>query len=181
MSTQSVRPSIAETSYRMFDRPLHPELFDPVIVGRIHSERGDLTVGVCEGGHYLQFSSGENTIVEVTAPDQQQLSVFGLQKTYFYNEQAEVLHETDLPFLYHFAGEVDVVDFGVFTRVQLELEAECSKAFLSHQFQPQNRLLPGALSLVRVEGSHRMFLVHTFHTFPADLAVLRTQTLIELD
>lgn len=181
MSTQSVRPSIAETSYRMFERPLHPELFDPLIVGRIHTARGDMTVGICEGGHYLQFSSGKHTICEVTAPDDQQLSIFGLQKTYFYQQQEEILYETDLPFIYHFAGEVDVVDYSVFTRVQMELETECSKAFLSHQFAPGNRLLPGALSLVRVEGSHRMFSIHTFHTFPEDLAILRTQTLIELD
>ncbi len=178
---ESLRPSIAETSYRMFDRPLHPELFDPVIVGRIRSDRYDMSIGLCEGGYYLQFSSGEHSIVEVTSPDGQQLSTFGLQRTYFYNEQEEVLHEADVPFLYHFAGEVDVVEYSVFTRVQMELEAESSKVFLSHQFPAPNRLFPGALSLVRVEGNSRMLSVHTFHTFPVDLAVLRTQTLIELE
>ncbi|QDT32570.1 DUF2617 family protein [Thalassoglobus polymorphus] len=181
MTMESIRPSIAETSYRMFDRPLHPELFDPVIVGRIRSEQYDMTVGLCEGGYYLQFSSGGHSIVEVTAPDRQQLSTFGLQRTYFYNEQEEILHKSNVPFLYHFAGEVDVVEYSVFTRVQMELESETSKVFLSHQFPAPNRLLPGALSLVRVEGSARMLSVHTFHTFPVDLAVLRTQTLIELD
>lgn len=179
MSANSIRPSISETSYRLFDRSLHPELFDPVVVGHVHSERGDLTIGICEGGHYLSFSHEGENLIEVTAPDQQQLSIFGLQKTYFYNNQEEVLHETNEPFPYHFAGEVDVVDFRVFTRVQLELEMECKKAFLSHQFAPQNRLFPGALSLVKVEGSQRMLSVHTFHTFPDDLAILRTQTLIE--
>lgn len=181
MPTKSVRPSIAETSYRMFDRPLHPELFDPVIVGRIKADKYDMTVGICEGGHFLQFTSGQQTLVEVTAPDQQQLSTFGLQRTYFYNDQEEVLYETGDPFLYHFAGEVDVVSFSVFTRVQMELEDECSKVFLSHQFSAQNRFTPGALSLIRVEGNEKMISVHTFHTFPEDLAVLRTQTLIELD
>lgn len=181
MSTQSIRPSIAETSYRLFDRPLHPELFDPVIVGKIRTDRCDASLGICEGGYFFQFNSQGRSIVEVTAPDHQQLSIFGLQKTYFYNEHEEVLHETDVPFLYHFAGEVDIVDFNVFTRVQMELEGDAAKAFLTHRFPAQNRLLPGAMSLIKVEGSARMFSVQTFHTFPEDLAILRTQTLIELD
>lgn len=180
MSIKSVRPSIGETSYRLFDRPLHPELFDPVIVGKIKTGVYDVTIGVCEGGHHLLFSCQGNSILEVTAPDQQQLSTYGLQQTYFYNETEEVLCETDHPFSYHFAGEVDAVDFTIFTRVQMELEAEAAKVFLAHQFPAQNRFLPGPISLVRVEGSPRMLSVHTFHTFPEDLAILRTQTLIEL-
>lgn len=181
MSTGSLRPSIAETSYRVFDRPLHPELFDPVIVGRIRGERYEMSVGICEGGHYLQFTHLGHTIVEVTAPDHQQLSTFGLQQTYFYNQHEEVLFETSVPIQYHFAGEVDVVNFSVFTRVQMELEDESPKVFLAHQFPARNRLLPGPLSLIRVEGNSRMLSIQAFHTFPEDLAILRTQTLIELD
>ncbi|TWT57422.1 hypothetical protein KOR42_07830 [Thalassoglobus neptunius] len=180
MSTHSLRPSIDETSYRMFDRSLHPELFDPLIVGRVHSELYDLSIGLCEGGYYLQFSSGKQSIVEVTLPDELKLSTFGLQKTYFYNQQDEILHETEHPLNYHFAGEVDAVDFSVFTRVQLELEIESQKSFVSHQFPTQNRLLPGPLSLARVEGNSKMLAVQTFHTFPSDLSILRTQTLFEL-
>ena len=180
MSTQSLRPSIAETSYRIFDRTLHPELFDPLIVGRLKSENYELSLGICEGGYYLQFQSGKTSILEVTGPDIQRLSTFGLQRTYFYNEQEEVLYETEDPLPYHFAGEVDTVDFAVFTRVQMELEIEAQKAFLSHKFPPQNRFLPGPLSLAKIEGNAKMISVQTFHTFPEDLAILRTQSLIEL-
>lgn len=181
MSTESIRPSIGETSYRLFDRPLHPELFDPVLLGRIRADKYDVSVGICEGGYHLQFSTGQQALVEVTASDRQKLSTFGLQQTYFYNDSQEVLVETDRPLIYHFAGEVDVVDYSVFTRVQLELECEMPKMFLAHKFPAANRILPGALSLVRVEGNAKMLSVHTFHTYPEDLAVLRTQTLIELD
>ena len=180
MSTGSLRPSIAETSYRVFDRQLHPELFDPLIVGRLKSDKYDLTLGLCEGGYFMQFRSGEHAILEVTAPDEQRLSTYGLQRTYFYNEQEEVLYETSNPLPYHFAGEVDTVDFAVFTRVQMELEIESQRAFLSHQFPAQNRFLPGPLSIAKIEGNARMVSVQTFHTFPDDLAVLRTQSLIEL-
>lgn len=179
MRAESIRPSISETSYRFFDRPLHPELFSPAVVGRVRTPSYEMTVGICEGGHFLQMSSGGRTIVEVTAPDSQVLSTYGLQQTYFFNDEDELIVESDHPFGYHFAGQVDPVDFGVFTRVQMELEMEASRAFLSFQYPPHHRLLPGPLSLVQVEGNQRTLTVHTFHTFPEDLVVLRTQSLFE--
>lgn len=179
MPTESLRPSISETSYRFFDRPLHPELFSPAVVGRIRTGTYEMSLGICQGGHFLQTRSQGKAITEVTAPDSQVLSTYGHQHTYFFNEDDELVLEADKPFAYHFAGQVDAVDFAVFTRVQMELEHEASRAFLSHQFPACHRLLPGPLSLVQVEGNERMLTVHTFHTFPEDLVVLRTQTLVE--
>lgn len=179
MPTQSVRPSISETSYRFFDRPLHPELFSPAVAGRIRTGNYELSLGICQGGHFLQTRSQGKALAEVTAPDNQILSTFGHQQTYFFNPDEELVLEASRPFEYHFAGQIDPVDFSVFTRVQLELEREASKAFLSHQFPAHHRLLPGPLSLIQVEGNERMLTVHTFHTFPEDLVILRTQSLIE--
>jgi hypothetical protein len=180
MPAESLRPSIEETSYRFFDRPLHPELFSPAIVGRVRTRQYELALGICQGGHFLQMTSAGKSMVEVTAPDSQVLSTYGLQQTYFFNDEEEVLVESAKPFGYHFAGQVDAVDFAVFTRVQMELEQEASRSFLSFQFPPHHRLLPGPLSLAKVEGNERTLTVHTFHTFPQDLAVLRTQSLFEL-
>src|SRR5690606_2648739 len=108
-------------SYRFFDRPLHPELFNPAVVGRVRTDRYDMTLGICQGGHFLQMTSNGKSIVEVTAPDSQILTTFGLQQTYFFNDEEELLVESDKPFGYHFAGQVDTVDFAIFTRVQMEL------------------------------------------------------------
>jgi len=180
MPTKSIRPSISETSYRFFDRPLHPELFSPAITGRIKAGEFDLQLGICQGGHYLQASAQGKTMAEVTAPDSQILSIYGLQQTFFFSPDEELVVETEQPFGYHFAGQIDIVDFPIFTRVQMELEMEASKAFLSYQFPATNRLLPGPLSLVQVEGNPQSLTINTFHTFPDDLVVLRTQSLLEL-
>ncbi len=179
MATKSVRPSISETSYRFFDRPLHPELFSPAVVGRLKTQCYDMTIGICPGGHYLQMTSDGKTITEVTGPDNQVLATYGLQQTYFFRDNEELVLEAVKPFEYHFAGQIDTVDFGVFTRVQMELEMEAAKAFISYQYPATNRLTPGPLSLAQVEGNERMITINTFHTFPDDLVILRTQSLFE--
>jgi len=181
MHTQSIRPSISETSYRFFDRPLHPELFSPAVSGKVRTSRYEMAIGICQGGHFAQVTSNGKTLAEVTAPDSQVLTTFGLQQTYFFNDEEELIVEVDKPFAYHFAGQVDAVDFPIFTRVQLELEMAASRAFLSYVFPAPHRLLSGPLSLIQVEGNEHMLTVHTFHTFPEDLVVLRTQSLYEFE
>lgn len=179
MHIESIRPSISETSYRLFDRPLHPELFSPAVTGRVKTSKYDMSVGICQGGHYLQVVSGGKSMVEVTAPDSQVLATYGLQQTYFFSDD-ELVVETETPLAYYFAGQVDAVDYSIFTRVQLELEAAVPKSFLAWQFPPRHRLLPGPLTLIQMEGNERMLTVHTFHTFPEDLVILRTQSLFDL-
>ena len=181
MPTNSLRPSISETSYRFFDRPLHPELFAPVIVGHVNTTRYGMTLGICHGGHFLKFTADGEACVEVTGPADQELSRIGLQQSDLFGEIDELVAESHTPFAYHFSGQVDVVDPAVFTRVQMELELEAKQAFLSHQFSRRNRLFPGPLSIAKVEGTTNSLTVHTFHTFPRDNAVLRTQSLFELE
>ncbi len=181
MKTNSLRPSIRETSYRLFDRALHPELFTPAIVAHVKTDRYRVDVGICEGGHFLQFTSGKRSMLEVTSPAHQLLSQFGLQETSVFGVDEELILEACSPFRYHFAGQVDEVDNTVFTRLELELEFEAKRAFLSHQFPSHNRLFAGPISLIKLEGTANSINIHTFHTFPDDMAVLRTQSLFELD
>lgn len=179
MPTNSVRPSIAETAYRFFDRAVHPEMFSPAIVGRIRSSQYGLVLGICEGGHYLQFTCNGQSMTEVTGPESEVLSSYGLQQTYFFNEAEELVLEAEKNFKYNFAGQTEILDFSVFTRIQMELEYEASKAFISHQFPAKNRLQPGPLSLAQIDGGENSISVSIFHTFPDDLVVLRTQSLFE--
>lgn len=181
MNAQSFRPSIHETCYRLFTRPLHPELFSPAVVGRLKTSKYSVSLGICSGGHFLQLSDGQHGISEVTAPDSQVLTSFGHQRTYFFQDDVELQVEADCPFRYRFTGQIDPVEYSVFSRVQMELEEQAHRAFLSFRYPAKNRLFPGPLSLIQVEGSERMLNVHTFHTFPEDSTILRTQTLFELN
>ncbi|HWL09826.1 MAG TPA: hypothetical protein VNQ76_15575, partial [Planctomicrobium sp.] len=102
MAIEPVRPSIAETSYRFFDRPLHPELFSPAVIGRLKTGKYEMSLGICRGGHYLQMTSNGKTVAEVTGPDSEVLATYGLQQTYFFNDQEELVLEATVPLNYHF-------------------------------------------------------------------------------
>ncbi len=50
---------------------------------------------------------------------------------------------------------------------------------LFHRSSQGDRMAPPAISHVAFESRAKGLLVHTFHSFPADLAIVRTQSLFE--
>lgn len=173
-----VRPRVAESSVRIYERALHPELFEPYITGRVATARFRAAVMICEAGHLAQFTVNGHTITEVTGPAKQSLPPSGLKEQRTFGK-GELFVEVDGPVQYHFAGHVDTVDAAAFARINMELEVDARRAFLSYQFPGQNRLVSGPQSVIKVEGSATSLIVHTFHTFPDELSILRTQSLFE--
>ena len=67
-----------------------------------------------------------------------------------------------------------------FLRHHEELVGDCSCASLSALFASSNRFSPGPMSLLRTEVTRDSIFVYAFHTFPDQLAVVKTQSLFEL-
>jgi hypothetical protein len=68
----------------------------------------------------------------------------------------------------------------VFTHLCDEMELDASRDRLFHRFADANRLVPSAISHVAFESRPRGLLVHAFHSFPCERAIVRTQSLFEL-
>lgn len=174
-----VRPSVAEGSVRVYERALHPELFDAYVTGRVATKKFRTVVMICEAGHLAQFTYGDHTVAEVTGPGKRSLPPTGLREQHALPQGKELSLELDGPVHYHFTGHVDRVDEEVFARINTELEADARSAFLCYQFPRGNRLNAGPMSIVNVEGSATSLIIHSFHTFPEELSILRTQSLFE--
>jgi hypothetical protein len=50
---------------------------------------------------------------------------------------------------------------------------------LAHRFGSKSRLAPAPLSFIQTDEGPRSLFVHTFHTFPDNCAVVKTQSLFE--
>lgn len=56
---------------------------------------------------------------------------------------------------------------------------DAQRADLAYHFVSESRLTPGALSIIDYEANQSSLLIHAFHTFPDELAVVKTQSLFE--
>lgn len=163
----------------MYERALHPELFDAYVTGRVATKKFRTLVMICEAGHLAQFTFGEHSVAEVAGPAKRALPSTGLRERHALPQGKELFLELEGPVRYHFSGHVDKVDPEVFARINTELETDSRRAFLSYQFPRHSRLAAGPISIVNVEGSATSLIIHSFHTFPEELSILRTQSLFE--
>jgi xanthine dehydrogenase YagR molybdenum-binding subunit len=69
-------------------------------------------------------------------------------------------------------------------KLMLERDAELAIAGtrrgILHRFESPGRLTLGAVSWIDVETGPRSLIVHAFHTYPDDLAIVKSQSLFEL-
>jgi hypothetical protein len=180
MTVGFVRSSVAELALHLFDRSLHPELFDVRAQTVIKQPVYTADAQICESGHVVTFRFGQTTVTEVVAPRQQPLP-----------ERKQVLHrrlkgcrdesiKVPSGIGVHVSYQVERLPPEVFLNMHQELLLDCQRAPLSHCFNSANRLSPAALSFIQADVWPHSLLIHAFHTFPDDCAIVKTQSLYEL-
>jgi hypothetical protein len=174
------RARIADLAFQVFHRSLHPEWFS----SRAHQRygRGDwqADVRIIEGGHSVVFGSPSLRLTEVLAGPETLLPEPGLlYHSPIRNERSTSLRPAGL-LDYQACFEIERVDPDLFRHLCEELTADSRRDGLFHLFRSTNRLAPGPISRIHVDLRARGISIQTFHTFPDELAVVRSLSLFEL-
>ncbi len=176
MTVISVRPKIAELTYQLYGRSLHPELFD--IYQSRTVERGEYkaTIEITSVGHLVTWQYGGLTLTEVSAGAHQPLPQLRRLMSYrLKGERADRLEiRPGITFEMRFA--LEPADVEKFAGYQRELTLHATRQGMLQQFEPGGRLEMGALSYVNVDSRDKTLCVQAFHTFPDDRAVLKIQS-----
>lgn len=180
MRVDAARPDVGSLVFRLFCRSVHPELFDVCARTTIRQKSYSAALLICDAGHMIAFHHKGETLCEVTTSADRPLphsrQVIGRRLRGHRNESVE--HDGGI--LYHVSFQVEQLDPDVFLHCHEELLTDAAKARMSHFFTPTSRLSPAPVSLIRTEERPHSLLVHTFHTFPDNRAVVKTQSLFEV-
>lgn len=180
MGVSHGRSRVADLGFHVFSRALHPEWFSSRRHRRLVRESWEADVRVIEGGHAIHWSCGPTRLTEVLAGPETVLPEPGLLfHSNLRHERSTAIRPRD-GVEYQVCFEVERVDAEIFRRLCEELTLNVDQGGLFHRFQPTNRLAPSPISLVRFEARRRGLSVQTFHTFPDERAVVRTQSLFEV-
>lgn len=179
MGALFVRPRVSELVFRLYDRSLHPELFEPLATRRVEQDGYRLTVQITRTGHTLSWSRGSTRLTEVTATADQELPQAGRRLAHrFHGERGG---RCDIPpgVRYQVGSHVEVLPPEQFLHVHEELLADGARKGMLYHFRPDHRLSLSPLGVVIVETLPRCLSVSAFHTFPDEFALVKTQSLIE--
>jgi hypothetical protein len=179
MSIPITRPPVAELVFQLYGRPLHPELFDILAVRKIQREDYRLTVWITRTGHVVTWENANVFLTEVTASQDQELPQ-GRRLLHYRmrNEQSKALPCAH-GITYQMSFQVEVMQPEIFFQVHDEILADGSKRGFLHNFRDNDRLHFGPLGFLSAEARPGLLLVTSFHTFPDEYTVVKTQSLIE--
>jgi hypothetical protein len=170
---------VADLVFQVYGRPLHPELFDILAVRKIQREDYDLTVRITRTGHVITWDNKRAHFTEVAAAADQLLP----DKRCLLNFRLRGEHSATLPgsdgISYQVSFQVEILTPEIFLHVHDEILADGGKRGLLHHFQPHQRLSLAPLGFVAAEARAGCIFLSTFHTFPDEHTVVKSQSLIE--
>ena len=171
---------VADLAFQVFGRTLHPDWFGVKVHRRVAVDGWQADIRIIEGGHAILWKSGEVRLTEVLAGPSTVLPESGLLfHSPIRHERAASLRP-GAGIEYQACLEVERNDPEVFAHLCAEMILDASRDRLFHQRADANRMAPSAISHLAFESRARGLLVHAFHSFPAERAIVRTQSLFEI-
>lgn len=181
MGVSSGQSRVADLSFQVFRRPMHPDWFGTKTFRRVERREWVADLRIIDGGHAVFFRSGSVGLTEVLSGQETALPEPGrLLQCHLRRERTALLRPGGL-LEYQTCLDVERVDLEVFRHLCEELTLDATRDGLFHRFRWPNRLAPPPLSLIHVEPRATSLVIHAFHTFPDECAIVRTQSLFELD
>ncbi len=173
-----VRPRVADLVFRLYDRPLHPELFEAVAARRVEKNGVRVTVRITPTGHVLEWTDGKVTLTELTAAGEPDLPERGRRLAHRLGGGRGGRCELG-GVRYQVSSQVEILPPEQFVRAHEELRADGARKGLVSHGRGGDRLGLAPLGVVVAEALCGGLSISAFHTFPDELAVVKTQSLIE--
>jgi hypothetical protein len=180
MGVGSGRSSVADLEFQVFNRSLHPDWFATREFRRVEQAGWEADLRIIEGGHSIVFRTGSVRVTEILSGPETTLPEPGLLFRSRLRRERSTLLRPGGTLEYQSCIEVERVDVEIFAHLCDEIVLDASGHFLVHRFDSPNRLAPQPISHIQINARIRNLSIHSFHTFPDECAIVRTQSLFEL-
>jgi len=171
---------VATLRFYLYDRPLHPELFDIYHDNHIVRENYEAQVWVTGCTHVIGFFHKGQSLVEVTADLDMILPQRGrLLELPFKGERDHERRRAD-GINYMMSFQVERMSAAVYTRTHHELAKLGTKRGLFVPFPTWMTRSLTPFSYLDYQAKPNELHVFAFHAFPEELTIVKTQSIFEL-
>jgi uncharacterized protein DUF2617 len=179
MSVYLLRPRVSDLVFHLYGRSLHPELFDILAARKIQREDYEVSVRITRTGHVITWENPDVLLTEVCTAAEEPLPPSCRLLDYRLRGEHTGNLQCAHGVVYQMSFQVETLAPEIFLHVHDEILADGVKGGLLHNFQPNHRLAVAPLGYVDMEARPGCLFISTFHTFPEESTVVKSQTLIE--
>ncbi len=166
--------------FYLYDRPLHPELFDIYHDHQILKNGYEVQIWVTGCSHVIGFYRPGMSLVEVTADSDTELPQRGLllELPFRGERDHECKRAEGINYMMNF--QVETMSPGVYAKTHHDLARQGSHhgLFVPFPMWMANSLTP--FTYIDYEARPNELHVFAFHAFPENLTIVKTQSIFEL-
>lgn len=179
MGVSSGRPRVAELTFHVFGRTVHPDWFTTRVHRRVGLGDWEADLRIIDGGHAISFRRGPMRFTEVLCGPETALPEEGLLIHTPVGRDRTATLGPGGSVEYLACLDVERVDPEVFAHLGDEMTLDTSAGRLFHRFKSHDRTAPAPITHLRFDARIGGLTLHAFHSFPEEHAVVRTQSLVE--
>lgn len=180
MDISTVRPKVAQLTFQLLSRSVHPELFHIYRTQTVEREKYSARIEITSDGHVVRWNSGKTVLTEIASSTLQPVP----QGRHVFSQPLLDSHEDSIEIVdgvrYEYEYELQRVPAEMFRMIQQQLRDTGETHDLFQLFDASGRIAIGGLSFVSVEERIASLQVQAIHTFPDDLALVKTQSTFRL-
>jgi len=167
--------------FYLYDRPLHPELFEIYHDDRIVKAAYEAQIWVTGCTHVVGFYRGGTSLVEVTAEADALLPQRGLLVQLPFRGERDPECKQSEGIKYMMSFQVETMSPAVYAKTHHDLAKAGARRGLFVPFpmwMTRSSLTP--FSYIDYQAKPNELHVYSFHAFPEEMTVIRTQSIFEL-
>jgi hypothetical protein len=174
------KQTLSSLRFYLYERALHPELFEIYHDHHIIKKGYEAQIWVTGCTHVIGFYRGKRSLVEVTADSEVSLPRRGLllELPFRGERDHECKRAEGINYMMNF--QVESMSPMVYTKMHHDLAREGTQRglFVPFPMWMSRSLTP--FSYIDYDAKPNELHVFTFHAFPEDLTIVKTQSLFEL-
>jgi hypothetical protein len=164
----------------LYDRPLHPELFQHFADYRVRQGRYHADIWITGLSHVVTVTMGHRSVSELVFNDPEVLPTRGVLTRFRIKGERDAERETSDGWRYLVSSQIETMVEPLYKSVHNDLIRHASRrgCYYPYEQWAEGELVP--FTYIDHEARDREFHVHAFHAFPQDRTLVKTQSIFEL-
>ena len=164
----------------VYDRPLHPELFQHFGDYRVSQGRYHADIWLVGLSHVVTVSAGNRSVTELLTHDNEVLPSRGVLSRFRLKGERDQERRLTDGWCHLVSTQVEIMNEPLYKSVHTDMLRHASRRGWCHLYEDwaEGDLIP--FSYVDYEARDAEFHTHIFHAFPQERTLIKTQSIFEV-
>lgn len=180
MERGQTKQRVDELLFCLYQRPIHPELFQIQRIKRLRQARYQAEIWITGLSHVVTVQAGKQILTELVVEEAGLLPKNGLTTSFRFRGERDHAQSFDDGLKYILSTQVERMSPQLFPATHRDYVhyAQNRGLFVSYDDVAHDGLAP--FSFVDFDARDHELHIHAFHAFPEEMTLLKTQSIFEV-